>query len=39
MENMTVGRYLTHRLQEIGLQHIFSVPEEYVLDFMDRIDW
>ena len=37
MENMTVGRYLIQRLQEIGLHHIFGVPGDYVLDFMDRI--
>jgi len=33
----TVGNYLLQRLQEIGLQHMFSVPRDYVLDFMDRV--
>jgi TPP-dependent 2-oxoacid decarboxylase len=37
MEKMTVGRYLIQRLEEIGLQHMFSVPGDYVLDFMDRV--
>jgi len=35
--NATVGNYLLQRLQEIGLQHMFSVPGDYVLDFMDRV--
>ncbi len=37
IENTTVGNYLLQRLQEIGLQHMFSVPGDYVLDFMDRV--
>lgn len=37
MVNTTVGKYLIQRLQEIGLKHMFSVPGDYVLDFMDRV--
>jgi TPP-dependent 2-oxoacid decarboxylase len=33
----TTARYLLQRLQEAGLRHMFSVPGDYVLDFMDRI--
>ena len=32
----TVGRYLVHRLAELGLRHAFGVPGDYVLDLMDR---
>ena len=35
--NTTVGNYLLQRLEEIGLKHMFSVPGDYVLDFMDRV--
>ena len=37
MQKMTVGRYLILRLEEIGLEHMFGVPGDYVLDFMDRV--
>lgn len=37
MNNMTVGRYLIERLNDAGLEHMFSVPGDYVLDFMDRV--
>jgi TPP-dependent 2-oxoacid decarboxylase len=37
MNGMTVGRYLLRRLEEAGLAHIFGVPGDYVLDFMDRV--
>lgn len=33
----TVGRYLIERLEQSGLQHMFGVPGDYVLDFMDRV--
>jgi len=33
----TVGRYLIQRLEEAGLRHLFGVPGDYVLDFMDRV--
>ncbi len=35
--NATVSQYIIRRLQQIGVNHIFSVPGDYVLDFMDRI--
>jgi len=37
MDEMTVGRYLLLRLEEAGLEHMFGVPGDYVLDFMDRV--
>lgn len=37
MKNMTVGLYLIERLTGAGLKHMFSVPGDYVLDFMDRV--
>jgi len=33
----TVGEYLVKRLEEVGIKHVFGVPGDYVLDFMDRI--
>ena len=33
----TVGRYLVERLKQIGIGHVFGVPGDYVLTFMDRI--
>jgi len=34
----TVGRYLTTRLEQAGLKHIFGVPGDYVLDFFDCLE-
>ncbi len=33
----TVGRYLIHRLEELGLKHVFGVPGDYVLGFYDML--
>ncbi len=33
----TVGKYLVERLEEIGLKHVFGVPGDYVLGFMDLL--
>ena len=33
----TVGRYLVERLKQAGVGHVFGVPGDYVLTFMDRI--
>ncbi|MBN1664875.1 MAG: alpha-keto acid decarboxylase family protein [Deltaproteobacteria bacterium] len=33
----TVSRYLLHRLQEIGIKHLFGVPGDYALDFLDEV--
>ena len=35
--NYTVSRYLLGRLQEIGIKHLFGVPGDYVLDFLDEV--
>lgn len=35
--NYTVSRYLISRLQEIGIKHLFGVPGDYVLDFLDEV--
>jgi indolepyruvate decarboxylase len=38
MEEMaTIGSYLIKRLEEIGLKHIFGVPGDYVLNFLDLL--
>ena len=37
MHEMTVGHYLLRRLEEAGLEHMFGVPGDYVLDFMDQV--
>ncbi len=37
MHEMTVGHYLLRRLEEAGLEYMFGVPEDYVLDFMDQV--
>ncbi len=34
---VTVGRYLTLRLEELGLNHIFGIPGDYVLRFFDYL--
>ena len=33
----TVSRYLIHRFQELGVKHLFGVPGDYVLDFLDEV--
>ena len=33
----TVSTYLLKRLGEIGVQHLFGVPGDYVLDFLDQV--
>ncbi len=35
--NYTVSSYLLSRLQEIGIKHLFGVPGDYVLDFLDEV--
>ena len=37
-QKMTVGRYLVRRLEQLNLKHIFGVPGDYVLRFMDLIE-
>lgn len=36
-ENFTVSQYILHRLQEIGINHLFGVPGDYTLDFLDQV--
>lgn len=36
-EIFTVSGYILHRLQEIGVKHLFGVPGDYNLDFLDKI--
>ena len=36
-EQYTVSRYLLQRLQEIGINHLFGVPGDYNLDFLDYV--
>jgi TPP-dependent 2-oxoacid decarboxylase len=33
----TVSRYLLSRLREAGVDHLFGVPGDYVLDFLDEV--
>ena len=33
----TLSRYLLQRLQEAGIGHLFGVPGDYVLDFLDEV--
>ncbi|MGJ0481966.1 indolepyruvate decarboxylase [Pantoea agglomerans] len=37
MSTFTVGDYLLTRLQEIGVKHLFGVPGDYNLQFLDRV--
>lgn len=34
---ITVGEYLVRRLRDAGVKHVFGVPGDYVLDFLDNI--
>lgn len=33
----TVSDYLLNRLKDIGIDHLFGVPGDYVLDFLDKV--
>ena len=35
--NFTISDYLLNRLQAIGIKHLFGVPGDYVLDFLDAV--
>lgn len=37
MSTFTVGDYLLTRLQEIGIKHLFGVPGDYNLQFLDCV--
>lgn len=36
-QRSTVGGYLIHRLEELGVRHVFGVPGDYVLGFYDQL--
>jgi len=36
-ENFTINEYLVSRLQDAGLEHVFGVPGDYVLDLLDHL--
>ncbi|MEU7768640.1 alpha-keto acid decarboxylase family protein [Nocardia sp. NPDC049190] len=38
MAMSTVGDYLLLRLREIGIHHIFGVPGDYQLEFLDQLE-
>jgi TPP-dependent 2-oxoacid decarboxylase len=33
----TISQYLLHRLKEVGIHHLFGVPGDYVLEFLDEV--
>jgi len=33
----TISQYLLHRLKEAGINHLFGVPGDYILDFLDEV--
>jgi indolepyruvate decarboxylase len=37
MPRLTVGEYLLSRLQEAGIGHLFGVPGDYNLQFLDKV--
>lgn len=37
MKRTTISRYLLKRLTDLGVEHMFGVPGDYVLDFMDEV--
>ncbi|WP_075181386.1 alpha-keto acid decarboxylase family protein [Pantoea sp. 1.19] len=37
MRDYTVGDYLLQRLDELGIEHLFGVPGDYNLSFLDRV--
>jgi Thiamine pyrophosphate enzyme, N-terminal TPP binding domain len=37
-DGFTVGDYLLSRLAEIGIRHVFGVPGDYNLAFLDHIE-
>ena len=36
-QTTTISRYLIYRLKEAGIEHLFGVPGDYVLDFLDEV--
>ncbi|MFG2041762.1 alpha-keto acid decarboxylase family protein [Dactylosporangium sp. NPDC048998] len=38
MTQSTVGDYLLQRLREIGVRHVFGVPGDYQLEFLEQLE-
>nr|BFE60610.1 alpha-keto acid decarboxylase family protein [Dactylosporangium thailandense] len=38
MTDCTIGEYLLLRLRETGVRHVFGVPGDYQLEFLDQIE-
>ncbi|WP_426512490.1 alpha-keto acid decarboxylase family protein [Dactylosporangium sp. McL0621] len=38
MTDCTIGDYLLMRLREVGIRHVFGVPGDYQLEFLDQIE-
>ncbi|MDZ4859250.1 MAG: thiamine pyrophosphate-binding protein [Candidatus Hydrogenedentes bacterium] len=36
-QRTTIGGYLIHRMEELGIKHVFGVPGDYVLGFYDQM--
>lgn len=36
-DNFIVNTYIIHRLEELGIENVFGVPGDYVLDFLDYL--
>ncbi len=36
-QHYTISRYIISRLKEAGVNHLFGVPGDYVLDFLDEV--
>ncbi|MFI5914730.1 alpha-keto acid decarboxylase family protein [Dactylosporangium sp. NPDC051541] len=38
MTDCTIGDYLLTRLREVGIRHVFGVPGDYQLEFLDQLE-
>ncbi|WP_433220330.1 alpha-keto acid decarboxylase family protein [Dactylosporangium sp. CS-047395] len=38
MTDCTIGEYLLTRLREVGIRHVFGVPGDYQLEFLDQLE-
>lgn len=37
-KKITVAQYLVQRLYEMGVRHVFSIPGDYVIQFLEAVD-
>jgi indolepyruvate decarboxylase len=37
-KNFCIGTYLTTRLEQLGIKHLFAVPGDYTSEFLEIID-